>query len=78
MTRAADRADAVRAALVAEFGAALEAVLGTPVTVATSAAGGGLGWRVPVTVDGAAAAGTLTAWVDGEGATRVARGDGHR
>jgi flagellar motor switch protein FliN len=64
--------DAVRAALVAEFGAALEAGLETPVTVATSAAGGGLGWLVAVRFDGVVS-GQLTAWVDGEGATRAAR-----
>ncbi|MGE0362228.1 MAG: FliM/FliN family flagellar motor switch protein [Vicinamibacterales bacterium] len=64
--------EAVRAALVAELGAALEAGLNVPVTLATAAAAGGAGWLVTVRVDGALT-GELTAWIDAAGAGRAAR-----
>jgi flagellar motor switch protein FliN/FliY len=64
--------EAVRAALVAEFGAALEAGLNVPVTLATAAATGGAGWQVTVRIEGALS-GELTAWIDAAGAARAAR-----
>ncbi len=65
--------EAVSAALVAEFAAALEAGLETQVTVAPAAeGGGGLGWLVAVRVDGTMS-GLLTAWIDGDGASAAAR-----
>ncbi|MGD9906080.1 MAG: FliM/FliN family flagellar motor switch protein [Vicinamibacterales bacterium] len=64
--------EAVRAALVAELGAALEAGLNVPVTLAAAAATGGAGWLVPLGLAGAVS-GDLTAWIDGAGASRAAR-----
>lgn len=64
--------EAVRAALVAELGAALEAGLNVPVTLASAAAAGGAGWLVTMRIDGALG-GDLTAWIDAAGAARAAR-----
>ncbi len=62
---------ALAAALAAEFGAAIEAVLGEAVSVATGQAGPGGGWSTAITSTGVAT-GTLTATVDRAGAQVVA------
>lgn len=64
--------EALRAALAAELGAALEAGINVPITLATAAAAGGAGWVVAIRVDGHLR-GEITAWMDGAGAARAAR-----
>ncbi len=64
--------EALRAALVAELGSALEAGLNVPITLASAAAAGGTGWLVTVQVAGPLS-GEITAWMDAAGAARAAR-----
>ena len=61
------------ATLAVEFGAAVEAVLGSVLKVSTaSATPSGRGWGTPITASGALA-GTITVHVDGDGVRAVAR-----
>jgi len=61
------------AALADAFGAAIEAVVGSGLTIAVSpAAPGGRGWGTPITASGDLA-GTVTAYVDGAGVPAIAR-----
>ena len=59
------------AALAAEFGAAIEAVLGSALTVTLEPAPAGRGWSIPITASGALS-GTLTASLDTAGVRAVA------
>jgi flagellar motor switch protein FliN/FliY len=65
-------AGAVTEAIAAELSAALEAALGAPVSLATTAAPGGAGWQTVLRLEGALA-GDLVAWMDAAGAARTAR-----
>ncbi len=62
---------ALTAALAAEFGAAIEAALGRPLTVAAAPAAPGPGWQTTISASGALI-GTLTAAIDTAGARAIA------
>lgn len=60
------------AALAAEFGGAVEAVLGSVLTVAPAPAPAGRGWGTPIVASGALS-GTVTVYVDDAGVRAIAR-----
>ncbi len=64
--------ETLRLALGSEFRAAVEAVVGTPLTAADGAAPSGPGWGTPLTVSGPVE-GQLTAWVDEAGVVAIGR-----
>ncbi len=65
-------AEGLASALALEFGTAVEAALGPPVTVSTAAPSAGPGWGTPITATGALT-GALIAHLDGGGVSAIAR-----
>ncbi len=65
-------AEGLAAALALEFGTAVEAALGPPVTVSTAAPSAGPGWGTPITATGALT-GALIAHLDSVGISAMAR-----
>lgn len=63
--------EGLSAALAAEFGTAIEAVLGSVLTVTPEPASAGSGWTTPMTASGALT-GTLRVWLDAAGVRAMA------